>query len=124
MQALVKTFSFAHRPPLACPSPFAEHIENEFAEGGFEDASFFDEIDNNEAYDDEFIAAGIPEAAPKQRRGAKPGDAEEEAEGDDISAAKEASRLREIEEQMVLEAELQVCMAWKASDMLCMGSRA
>ncbi|GIL90789.1 hypothetical protein Vretifemale_18522, partial [Volvox reticuliferus] len=84
----------------------SEFVENLF---GIEDASFFDDMDNNEAYDDEFIAAGIPEAAPKQRQGRQRGGEEENESGDsdEIAAAKQADRLREIEEQMVLEAELQ-----------------
>ncbi|EFJ49243.1 plastid/chloroplast ribosomal protein S5 [Volvox carteri f. nagariensis] len=84
----------------------SEFVENLF---GIEDASFFDDMDNNEAYDDEFIAAGIPEAAPKQRQGRQRGGEEEGDAGDsdEIAAAKQADRLREIEEQMVLEAELQ-----------------
>lgn len=41
---------------------------------GMEDASFFDDIDNNEAYEaDEYVVAGIPEAAPKKRRGGRRG---------------------------------------------------
>ncbi|GLC45370.1 hypothetical protein PLESTB_000315200 [Pleodorina starrii] len=84
----------------------SEFVENLF---GIEDASFFDDMDNNDAYDDEFICAGIPEAAPKQRQGRQRGGEEEGESGDsdEIAAAKQADRLREIEEQMVLEAELQ-----------------
>ncbi|KAG2441818.1 hypothetical protein HXX76_003427 [Chlamydomonas incerta] len=82
-----------------------EFVENVF---GIEDADFFGDLDNNEAYDDEFIAAGIPEAAPKQRQGGKRGGEGEGAEdSDDIAAAKEAEAMKQIEEQMVLEAELQ-----------------
>ncbi|KXZ52532.1 hypothetical protein GPECTOR_9g576 [Gonium pectorale] len=84
----------------------SEFVENPF---GIEDASFFDDIDNNEAYDDEFICAGIPEAAPKQRQGAPRGGQGAEAEGDsdEFAAAREADKLKQIEEQMVLDAELQ-----------------
>ncbi len=86
-------------------------VNNEFVENlfGIEDAAFFDDMDNNEAYDDEFIAAGIPEAAPKQRQGRQRG-GDDDAEGidsDEIAAAKEADKLKQIEEQMVLDAELQ-----------------
>jgi hypothetical protein len=82
-----------------------EFVENVF---GIEDADFFGDLDNNEAYDDEFIAAGIPEAAPKQRQGGKRGGEGEGAEdSDEIAAAKEAEAMKQIEEQMVLEAELQ-----------------
>jgi small subunit ribosomal protein S5 len=46
------------------PAFDADFVTNAF---GVEDASFFDDIDNEDAYGDEYIAAGIPEAAPKQR---------------------------------------------------------
>lgn len=50
------------------PAADAEFTTNYF--GVVEDASYFDEFDNNEAYEnDEYIVAGIPEAAPKKRRG-------------------------------------------------------
>ncbi|GFR45888.1 hypothetical protein Agub_g7343 [Astrephomene gubernaculifera] len=87
----------------------SEFVENVF---GVEDASFFDDIDNNEGYDNEFVAAGIPEAAPKERQGRQGRGGPEDAEGeggdsDEIIAAKEANKFKQIEEQMVLEAELQ-----------------
>lgn len=50
----------------SAPSYEADFVTNTF---GVEDASYFDDIDNNEAYAaDEYIVAGIPEAAPKKRR--------------------------------------------------------
>jgi hypothetical protein len=81
----------------------SEFVENVF---GIEDASFFDDIDNNEAYDDEFIAAGIPEAAPKQqgRARADGGDKGEDegADGSDpFAAAKALARLQEKEEELL-----------------------
>ncbi|KAG2484074.1 hypothetical protein HYH03_017093 [Edaphochlamys debaryana] len=83
----------------------SEFVENLF---GTEDASFFDDMDNNEAYDNEFFCAGIPEAAPKSRAGGRKQDGTpEEEDSDEVAAAKEADRMRQVEEQMVLEAELQ-----------------
>lgn len=55
--------------PVSAPSYNEEFVGNPL---GIEDASFFDDIDNNEAYEaDEYIVAGIPEAAPKKRRGGR-----------------------------------------------------
>jgi small subunit ribosomal protein S5 len=55
----------------AAPSYNDEFVANPL---GMEDASFFDDIDNNEAYEaDEYIVAGIPEAAPKKRRDGRRG---------------------------------------------------
>lgn len=50
----------------SAPSYDQDMVTNQL---GGEDASLFDDIDNNEAYAaDEYIVAGIPEAAPKKRR--------------------------------------------------------
>jgi hypothetical protein len=76
-------------------------------EMGLEDASFFDDIDNNEAYDaDEYIVAGIPEAAPKRRgRGRRDAGADEE---DDLSReAKELERMKEVEDAAILAAAME-----------------
>lgn len=86
----------------------SEFVENMY---GIEDATFFDDIDNSEAYGDEFVVAGIPEAAPKEQRkgGGRPGEGgpEGEEESDEFSAAKRQAQLKSIEEQMVLDAELE-----------------
>ncbi|PNH06362.1 hypothetical protein TSOC_007264 [Tetrabaena socialis] len=83
----------------------AEFVENVF---GTEDASYFDDMDNNEAYEDEFTAAGIPEAAPKQRQQRRGGEEKDDAgDSDDIAAAKAASQLNLREEEMVLSSEME-----------------
>ncbi len=89
----------------AAPSHNDDFISNEY---GDEDASFFDDIDNNEAYDaDEFSIAGIPEAAPKKRRGGRRGQGEDADEDDQIAKGKEIDRLKAMEDQMVMEAALE-----------------
>eukprot|EP00195_Chlamydomonas_chlamydogama_P012193 CAMPEP_0202899994 /NCGR_PEP_ID=MMETSP1392-20130828/9370_1 /ASSEMBLY_ACC=CAM_ASM_000868 /TAXON_ID=225041 /ORGANISM="Chlamydomonas chlamydogama, Strain SAG 11-48b" /LENGTH=694 /DNA_ID=CAMNT_0049586301 /DNA_START=96 /DNA_END=2180 /DNA_ORIENTATION=- len=76
---------------------------------GTEDASFFDDIDNNEAYEaDEYIVAGIPEAAPKKRRrGGRDGAKGEADESDEVEQAKELDKMKELEDQMLVEAALE-----------------
>lgn len=69
-----------------------------------EDSSVLAHLDDNEAYEgDEFVAAGIPEAAPKKQRR---GDGKEDVSaGDDnedlVSAAKQRSAEDEAQEQML-----------------------
>ena len=83
----------------------ADFITNQYGE---EDASFFDDIDNNEAYDaDEYNIAGIPEAAPKKRRGGRRGEGEEVDEDDQIAKGKELDRFKALEDQMVMEAAME-----------------
>lgn len=45
---------------------------DDFATNAFvatlEDAAFFDDLDNNEGYQDDYAASGIPEAAPRRKR--------------------------------------------------------
>lgn len=90
------------------PSPAAndDFVANLLGE---EDASYFDDIDNNEAYEsDEFQVAGIPEAAPKQRgRGGRRGAAEDEEEDDNIAKGKAMDKFKAMEDQMVLEAAME-----------------
>ncbi|GAX76487.1 hypothetical protein CEUSTIGMA_g3932.t1 [Chlamydomonas eustigma] len=89
----------------AAPAHNDDFVGNEYGE---EDASFFDDIDNNEAYDaDEYIAAGIPEAAPKKRRGGRKADGEEEEEDDQFSKGKQLDKFKAMEDQMVMEAALE-----------------
>lgn len=72
----------------------ADHVTNI---SNIEDAAFFDDIDNNEAYEnDEFASAGIPEAAPKVKRGNQ---RQEELEGEGLS-----EEMQELENQKVTAA--------------------
>jgi len=88
----------------SAPSYDSDFVTNNL---GLEDASFFDDIDNNEAYAaDEYVVAGIPEAAPKKRRAERPGRGGSQEEGDDnLEQAKSIDRMREMEERMVMEAD-------------------
>jgi len=89
----------------AAPAHNEDMITNLFGE---EDASFFDDIDNNEAYDaDEYNIAGIPEAAPKKRRGGRKGDEEEADEDDNIAKGKKLDEFKAMEDAMVLEAAME-----------------
>lgn len=86
-----------------------DHVSNFF---GSEDASYFDDIDNNEAYEaDEFCVAGIPEAAPKQRgrggRRQEAGKAGGEEEEDDFSKAREQGVVKAMEDRMVMAAQME-----------------
>ena len=89
----------------AAPAHNEDMITNLFGE---EDASFFDDIDNNEAYDaDEYNIAGIPEAAPKKRRGGRKGDGEEADEDDNIAKGKKLDEFKAMEDAMVMEAAME-----------------
>ncbi|MEW5312171.1 MAG: hypothetical protein WDW38_003818 [Sanguina aurantia] len=86
-----------------------DHVSNFF---GSEDASYFDDIDNNEAYEaDEFCVAGIPEAAPKQRgrggRRQEAGKAGGDDEEDDFSKAREQGVVKAMEDRMVMAAQME-----------------
>ena len=89
----------------AAPVHNEDFITNLFGE---EDASFFDDIDNNEAYDaDEYNIAGIPEAAPKKRRGGRKDGGEDADEDDQIAKGKELDKFKAMEDAMVLEAAME-----------------
>lgn len=84
------------------PPADGEFVSNVF---GVEDSDCFSDLDNNEGYEaDEFLAAGIPEAAPKRRRRDINGDAEADTDDAGIEAL---DKLKDAEDQMVLEAELE-----------------
>lgn len=57
---------------------------------GMEDASFFDDIDNVDGYEeDEYATAGISEAAPKRKQQERKGPAEGNDEGDEIDKVRD-----------------------------------
>lgn len=74
---------------------------------GTEDASFFDDIDHEEAYGDEYIVAGIPEAAPKKRGMGRKNQGGGNDEDDDLEMAKALDKVKALEDRMVLEAALE-----------------
>jgi len=96
-------FYFEGGPAPAANDDFVSNLLGE------EDASYFDDIDNNEAYEtDEFQVAGIPEAAPKQKgRGRRGGGQQDDEEDDNISKGKAMDKLKEMEDKMVLEAAME-----------------
>lgn len=90
----------------AAPSANEDFVANMF---GGEDASFFDDIDNEDDGDwDEYAVAGIPEAAPKRGQGAGKGE-EGAADGEEDGAAqgKALAVLQAMEDQMVLDADME-----------------
>lgn len=90
----------------AAPSANEDFVANMF---GGEDASFFDDIDNEDDGDwDEYAVAGIPEAAPKKGQGAGKGE-EGAADGEEDGAAqgKALAVLQAMEDQMVLDADME-----------------
>ncbi|KAJ9514754.1 hypothetical protein QJQ45_028527 [Haematococcus lacustris] len=86
------------------PSYNEDFVTNEL---GVEDASFFDDVDNNEAYQaDEYTAAGIPEAAPK-KKGGRRRDQGGADEGDEVEQAEALQKVRDLEDRMVMEAAME-----------------
>ena len=84
------------------PATDALFVQNVF---GTEDADFHMDLDNNEGYEqDEFLAAGIPEAAPKRRRKDRGG---EEVKEEDESSAEAMDKLKDAEDSMIERAQLE-----------------
>lgn len=90
----------------AAPPANDDFVTNMF---GGEDASFFDDVDNEDDGDwDEYAIAGIAEAAPK--KGGSRGSGEEgagDADDDNDAKGKKLAMLQAMEDQMVLDADME-----------------